>query len=53
VREYWIIDPEENNIYAYRLKDGQFVTQSYDIQDAAACTVLPGMEIPLETVFAE
>jgi Uma2 family endonuclease len=53
VREYWIIDPEENNIYAYRLKDGQFVTQSYDIQDTAACAVLPGLEIPLETVFAE
>jgi Uma2 family endonuclease len=49
VREYWIVDPEEQAVFAYVLKDGEYVAASYE--DTAPVRVLPGCEIDLKNIF--
>jgi Uma2 family endonuclease len=51
VREYWIVDPENKRISAYRLKDGQYVMQPYRNRDIVESAVLPGLEIALPALF--
>jgi len=53
VMEYWIVDPMDKHISVYTLKDGDYTLQIYNIQDTAKPAVVPGLEIPLSTVFAE
>jgi len=53
VQEYWIVDPKDKHISIYTLKDGEYTLQIYSIQDSARPGVVPGLEIPLSTIFAE
>jgi Uma2 family endonuclease len=49
VREYWIADPEERVIFAYVLKNGEYIAAVYE--DTAPAAVLPGCEIDLASIF--
>ncbi|MDR1428871.1 MAG: Uma2 family endonuclease [Spirochaetaceae bacterium] len=49
VREYWIVNPEEKVVSAYRLKNGEYTAVNYD--DTAPVQVLPGCAIDLKSVF--
>jgi len=53
VKEYWIVDPKDKHISIYTLKDGEYTLQIYSIKDIVKPGVLPGLEIPLSTIFAE
>jgi Uma2 family endonuclease len=53
VQEYWIVDPKDRHISIYTLKNGEYTLQIYSIQDTARPGVVPGLEIPLSTIFAE
>jgi Uma2 family endonuclease len=53
VQEYWIVAPEEKVIHVHRFREGTMSTLIYGINDSAASDILPGLEIPLKTVFAE
>jgi Uma2 family endonuclease len=53
VREYWLAAPEEKVIHIHRFEDGKASTRVYGLNDAAVSDVLPGLEIPLQAVFAE
>jgi Uma2 family endonuclease len=52
VREYWVLNPERNVLTAYRLEGARYVMQLYHAADTALSPVLPGLEVPLNTVFA-
>jgi Uma2 family endonuclease len=52
VREYWIVNPDTNVVTAYRFEGEQHVMQLYHAADTARPPVLPGLEIPLESVFS-
>jgi len=53
VREYWIVDPDDNTLNVHRLRDGAYVTDAYTDTDVATVQVLPGCEIELSRVFQE
>lgn len=55
VREYWIIHPAEESLMVFTLgDDGKYGrTQGYGRGDLAVSTVLEGLELNLEEVFAE
>ncbi|MDR3172301.1 MAG: Uma2 family endonuclease, partial [Treponema sp.] len=52
VREYWIVDPQNKRIRVCRRSGVHFDMQRYS-EGVIASTVLPGLEIALESVFAE
>ena len=52
VREYWIIDPEQNTIQVIELETGgQNATRTYT-SGSASSALLPGLDVPLDEVFA-
>jgi Uma2 family endonuclease len=53
VKEYWVVNPQNKQISAYRLKDSRYVMQAYQLQDTITSMALPGLEIPLSVIFAE
>ena len=53
VKEYWVVDPKNKNISIYQLRNGEYVLQIYHAQDIVRPGVLPGLEIPLSTVFPD
>jgi Uma2 family endonuclease len=53
VREYWVVDPKQEQISAYRLVNGSYVMLQYQGQSVLASTVLPGMELVPASLFAE
>jgi Uma2 family endonuclease len=59
VREYWVINPENKSVTAYRfvegaaLPAGHILTRTYGAKDTAPVDALPGLDIALEAVFAE
>jgi len=53
VREYWIVDPENNELTVYCFQHDIIVTKTYKSIDTVAVTIFPGLNIPLEEVFAE
>jgi Uma2 family endonuclease len=59
VREYWVVNPENKGITAYRFTDAaglhaeQVLVRSYGAKGTAPVAVLPGLDIALESVFAE
>jgi len=53
VREYWIVDPDNNLLEANRLSDEKYTTKIYTEADKAPVTILDGFEINLADVFAE
>ena len=53
VQEYWIVDPENDIITAYRLTEKGYVPTIYTSADIATMDALPGFEINLAEVFTE
>ena len=53
VREYWVVDPENNELTVYCFHNDFIKTKTYKNTDTAAVTILPGLNISLEQVFAE
>ena len=54
VREYWLIDPENQLIAVHVLENGHYRSTTYDAKTAALApvTVLPGLHIDLKALFA-
>ena len=53
VREYWIIDPEQNTIQVIELETGgQNATRTYT-SGSASSALLTGLDVPLDEVFAK
>jgi Uma2 family endonuclease len=53
VREYWVVDPENNGLMVYFLQEDVTVIKMYQNTDTVSAAVLPGLRIALEQVFAE
>jgi Uma2 family endonuclease len=53
VREYWLIDPENKTLQVHCFEPEQTFTRSYGPADTAPADIFPGLEVTLETVFAE
>jgi len=53
VPEYWIVDPTDNAITAYRLTENGYHTTVFTNTDTATINALPGFEMDLAAVFAE
>ena len=53
VKEYWIVNPINNEVTAYILEDGEYHGTWYSEKDILPVTVLPGCEIDLNIIFAE
>ena len=52
VREYWIVDPQNNNLTVFCFGENPVFT-IYKSTDTVSVVTLPGLTIPLEQVFAE
>ena len=52
VREYWVVDPEEPQVGIYCLKADRYELRILHVGDVIRSDIFPGLEIPLETVFA-
>jgi len=53
VREYWVVDPENNELEVYLFQNNRILTDTYGNEDIVSVTTLPGLNISLEQVFAE
>ena len=53
VREYWIVDPENKVLAAYRFRQEAIVVNTYKKNDTVPTAIFPGLDITLEQVFAE
>ena len=52
VREYWVIDPENKGLTVYHFQNDSILTDTYGADNIVPVTLFPGLDIPLETVFA-
>ena len=52
VREYWIVDADSRSIMVNNLVDGKYMNTFYCDNEVIPVTILPGLEIGLESVFA-
>jgi Uma2 family endonuclease len=53
VREYWVLSNEYKSLTVYLFEGNNAVTRSYGEKGSAPVTVLDGLSIELEPVFAE
>jgi Uma2 family endonuclease len=53
VREYWIVDPEEKTVHICILDQDQYRVSVYGETQTAAVSILPGLNIDLNLVFAD
>jgi Uma2 family endonuclease len=53
VREYWVVYPEEKSLVVHSFSNGQISSRAYNSPDIVQVGIFPGLEIPLEPVFAE
>jgi len=54
VREYWIIDPDINQLHVNLLKDGSYIGKMYDEKDTTVpVSILEGFEIDLTDIFID
>jgi len=53
VREYWVVDPENNRAKVYLFQNNRILTDTYGSEDIVPVTTLPGLNISLEQVFSE
>jgi len=53
VKEYWIVDPINNQVIANRLMDYNYNTTIYFETNTAPIQILPGCEIDLSLVFRD
>jgi len=52
VREYWVIDPDTKKALVHIYEDGRYITTSYNENARIPVTILPGLEIALEDLWA-
>jgi len=52
VREYWIVDPENNTLKVHCFHDSDLLTNTYKSADTVPVAIFPGFSIVLEQVFA-
>jgi Uma2 family endonuclease len=52
IKEYWMVDPENKHIDAYRLQGDLYILQTYRIRDTAEPAIFPGLKIELSALFA-
>jgi len=52
VPEIWIIDPEEKQVEVYHLAGNRYVHNNLQMGDTLKSPKFPGMEIPLDVLFA-
>jgi len=53
VREYWVVDPENNELTVYLFQNNRILTDTYTGEDIVPVTTLSGLNVSLEQVFAE
>ena len=53
IREYWVVDSENNRLTVYRFQDRTILADTYGNADTVPVTTLPGLNVLLEEVFAE
>jgi len=53
IREYWIIDPNDETLAVHILKDSNYITHAYANDEAVPVYVLEGCTIDLKEVFEE
>jgi len=51
VREYWIVDPDNNRLMVHLLEEDYQVIHTYNAGDRAPVNILPGCTIDLREVF--
>ncbi|MCL2445503.1 MAG: Uma2 family endonuclease [Oscillospiraceae bacterium] len=51
VREYWIVDPENQLVQVCLLEENRYYIMMYHAQDNLPCTVLPGLNFVLSSIF--
>jgi Uma2 family endonuclease len=51
VREYWVVDSDNNRLTVYRFHKGKILTDTYGSTDTVPVATLPGLDILLEQVF--
>jgi len=51
VREYWIVDPEDQIIWVHTLKNSEYVTSVYHPKDTITVHILPELNIDLAQIF--
>jgi Uma2 family endonuclease len=51
VREYWMVDPDNNAVQACVLENGRYILSSYGETDTAPVSALPGCVVDLRLVF--
>ena len=52
VREYWVVDPEEKIVQVHIYENGHYISTAYEDNEHISVTVLPGLEIALEDLWA-
>jgi Uma2 family endonuclease len=53
VREYWVLSTEPKTLITYCFHQGEIITRVFGRADTVETGIFPGLEIPLEPVFAE
>ena len=51
VREYWVIDPEIKQVQVHVYENGHYLSTAYKENDRIAVSVLPGLEIALDSLW--
>ena len=52
VREYWVIYPEQKRVQVHIYENGHYLSTLYKENACIPVTVLPGLDIPLENLWA-
>ena len=52
VREYWVVDPEEKKILVHIYENGRYISAIYKENSRIPATILPGLEIDLDDLWA-
>ena len=52
VQEYWVVDPETKKVNVHVYENGRYICMGYKNNDRVPVTVLAGLEISLEALWA-
>ena len=52
IREYWTVDPEGKKVQVHIYENGRYLSAGYEENARIPVTVLPGLEIDLESLWA-
>jgi Uma2 family endonuclease len=52
VREYWVIKPKKKKVQVHVYENGRYLSTAYREKACISVTVLPGLEIALESLWA-